>query len=51
MRRHGEFFRKILAGPVFIVFAIAPEPAVAYVIYNAFVSNPYFRFVLSVAQG
>lgn len=46
-----QFVGEILACPVLVVFAVAPQPAHGNIIYNALVGNPYFIAVLPVAQS
>ena len=49
MRGIANFRSEVLARPVFIMFSVAPEAALANVINNPFVSYPYLRPVLSIA--
>lgn len=47
----GQFVGEVLSGPMLIMFAVAPQPACCYVVYDALVSNPNFVAVLSVPQS
>lgn len=51
VRRVGQFVGEVLSGPMLIMFAVAPQPACCYVVYDALVSNPNFVAVLSVPQS
>ena len=46
-----ELFAKVLAGPMFVVLSMAPQPTFAEVVDFALPGHPDFRAVLSVVQG
>jgi len=50
MRGIGQFIRQVLAGPVLVVFTIAPESRFTHIVNDTLVSDPDFFPVLPVAQ-
>ena len=45
-----EFGGEVLASPVLVVLAVAPEPRGRHVVDNALVGAPYFVAVLPISE-
>ena len=45
-----QFFCQILSGPMLVMVAIAPKPAIGQIIDEPFISNPNLWLILSVAE-
>lgn len=51
MGRIGEFGGQVLPGPMFVMFAIAPQPGHRQIINSTFVGAPDFVPILAITKG